>query len=1068
MSVRSVGGLFALLLIAAYPATGQPNVTITRAYSAILDPALEQMVMMRDLPSVSLMAPRICPGSTTAAASTIAPIVDVLIRGDERVEAGIRAVGGRTGTRHGRIVTAAVPLDALRVLAVQAGVEAIEGPRAMFPSLNVSVPSTGADVLHAQADPAKRLTGKGVILGFTDSGINTPHPAFRTTDGRTRILAVWDQSGSGTPPSGFSYGALHDSSDINARRWWMYDLAEHGTHVAGIAAGNGRPDGVYVGMAPEADIIMVCNRGDDLWSGGLTTVGTLDGYDFIRSRANALGKRHVINTSQGTNLGPHDGTSLFEQAVDADVAAGSVICLAAGNERLSCRHASAIVPVHGSVEVRFTFHTLAPFDSSAIPMEVWYNGADRISISCRKEPGDMATTMVEPGMSGVCTFDSAVVAMTSIVNSPLNHDNVIRCTVLPLVPVGEPEMTMVLRFAASGDGLMPGGGRIDLWWERNFEVRFVDHLDEAFTIGMPAGARSAISVGSSDNAASAPGTLSSFSACGPSRNGELKPDITAPGGGVMSAVPGGGIRRMSGTSMAAPHVAGAAALLLQHEPGLSPGLVKDRLCLSAAQDEATGSVPNAQWGHGRLNVWRALYGNVPPPASATMFDARQSGTDVILTWSDPSDVIQRRLVSVYAYRDNVRVDSVEPGKETWRDRSPGSGKHTYALVASWSDGWLSARSTELSVQVFFAASPWLIVDDDAGMPFETWYAAALDSAGVAWDRWETISAGTVTAEALLQYARPDGGVVWFCGSDYTASLTPAEQSALTAFLDAGGRLFISGQDIGYGLTVRGTDADRAFYRTYLKANLALDGSGVFTLSGDAAHFLQGEHFGITGGDGADDQFLPSAISPLPPAVPVLWYDTAGGATPLTGAIAYRGGTHTVVYFAFGFEAINSAPTRAEVMRKVVRYLTASDTVCSAVQRSRGWSLRSVPVRRPSMRVEDLFSAPAPLVYGYNGSYVPLDTLVCGQGVWVADGLDRQDLVCGDRAQPPDVIVHAGWNLIAPYHAAVSAEAITTTPPAILCSPFFGFARRYHQADILLPGAGYWVKALRDGVMHLGE
>jgi subtilisin family serine protease len=1069
-AMRIATGLqvFAASLCAVQPAASQAPVTLTRTASSILDPALEQMVVLRAMPSVASFSTRICSRTIASNTGDAVSMVDVLIRGDERIEGIVRAVGGRIGTRHGQILTTTLPVDALHSLAAADGIEAIEGARGMYPALNISVPSTGATILHAQSDPAKRLTGKGVILGFTDSGINTPHPAFRTNAGKTRILAVWDQSGTGIPPPDFGYGAVHDSSDINARRWWMYDLAEHGTHVAGIAAGNGHPDGTYVGMAPEADIIMVCNKGDDLWSGGLTTVGTLDGYDFIRARANALGKRHVINTSQGTNLGPHDGTSLFEQAVDADVEAGSVICLAAGNERLSRRHASAVVPPHGAVDIRFTFHTLAPFDSSAIPMEAWYNGADRISVSCRKPAGDTAMTMVEPGTTGVLAFDSVVVALTSIVRSPLNNDNMIRCTVLPLVPVGEPEMTLVLRFAASGDGMLPGGGKIDLWWERNFEVRFLDHVDESCTIGMPAGARKALSVGSWDNTASESGPLSSFSAPGPARDGAIKPDLMAPGGGVTSTAPGGGFRRMSGTSMAAPHVAGAAALLLEHEPGLNPQQVKDRLCISATQDEATGPVPNPQWGHGRLNVWRALYGDVPVPEAPVLYCANQSGPDVVLAWNDPPDVVQRQLVSVHVYRNDVCVDSVEPGRETWRDKSPGSGRHTYALVASWSDGWLSARSAIHSVEVFFATNPWLIVDDDVGMPFETYYVAALESTGVSCDRWEAITAGPVTAEALLQYLRPDGGVIWFCGSDYTATLTPAEQSALAMFLDAGGRLLISGQDIGYGLTVRGTDADRAFYRTYLKANLALDGSGVFTLFGDESSFLRGYRFGITGGDGADDQLLPSAISPLPSAMPVLWYDTAAGTPPLTAAIAYQEGTRRVAYFAFGFEAINSASARTGVMREVIRFLTARDTVCHAIQRSQGWSLRSVPVVLPSMRVADLFEPPVPLVYGYDGEYSPLDTLVCGRGVWMDDDIDQWDLLCGDPAGMRDVALRAGWNLLAPYHTVVQTSAITTTPAGILDSPFFGFDRRYVPADLLIPGAAYWVKATRQGVMHFGD
>ena len=1075
-------------------ATAQPRMAIAPIGSSKLDPALEQMLMLRSDPRHAHLARRLDPRPLSGATgggerlSENEDMVPIIVSGDVHREDVVRAVNGIIGSRHGAILTAEVPADSLRPLAARPGIVAVEASRQLHPSLLHSVPSTGAHVMHAQSDPVRRLTGKGVIIGFTDSGINTPHATFRAADGRTRILSVWDQHGTGTPPSGWSYGAEHDSAEINGSRWWMYDLAEHGTHVAGIAAGNGRPGGTYTGMAPEADIIMVCNRGDDLWSGGLTTVGTLDGYDYIRSRANALGKRHVINTSQGTNLGPHDGTSLFEQAIDADIRAGSVVCLAAGNDALSGRHASAVVPSGGAVEIRFSFHTLFPQDTAAIPMEAWYSGGDRISVSCRKEADPSFAPSVPPGSSGLLTFDSVEVVFTNMVHSPLNGDNVIRCTLLPMVPVTEGDIVMVLRFEAADNGSLPDGGRIDLWWERNFEVAFLDHRDDACTIGMPGGARGAITVGSCDNDAGTAGALSVFSAHGPARDGALKPDIVAPGGGVTSSVPGGGFRSMSGTSMAAPHAAGAAALLLEHEPGLTTAQVKERLLAAAVADVSTGLVPNAQWGYGRLSAWRAIHGELPQPRSPFFMSVRQAGSSAILQWTDPPEDPVRTLQHVFVYRDGVRIDSVVPGIGSFLDRAAGVGRHVYWLVASWSDGWLSAPGDAASVEIFLAFHPWLLVDDDAGMPFESYFVDALDSAGGTCDVWHTIAAGPVTKEVLLQYLGNDGGVMWCCGSDYTSALTQAEQAALAAYLDAGGRLFISGQDIGYGLTVRGGESDRQFYASYLRAELALDGSGIFALSGVDDGPLHGMHFRIAGGDGADDQLFPSAVNPLPPAVSLLAYDgtvpdpeqasralkmdpsrpqmRAAAGTALIGAIAYRWNGCRVVYCSFGFEAIDNAPARAAVMRAIVGSLTVRDTLCHALVRQGGWTMASVPVVSGSMRPADLFASPVPAIYGFDGAYRPLDTLRCGEGFWLHDALPRTDLICGDTAGTHDVPLKAGWNLIAPYHISVSVDAATTTPAGIIESPFFAYDRRYLVAGVLTPGQAYWVRAGREGVLHL--
>ncbi len=1081
-------GILTLWLAFVMGATGQQHATQAPAGSSTLDPALEQMLALRTDPLRAHLAPRMNAPASFGASPAAEDTVGVLIAGDGRVEAAVLGAGGRVGSRHGSIRTAVVPVDALRMLSVQPGIRAIEGARTLRPSLNRSVPSTGAHVLHAQTDVTRRLTGKGVIIGFTDSGIHTPHPSFRTIDGRTRILSVWDQQGSGNPPPGWSYGAEHDSSDINSRRWWMYDLAEHGTHVAGIAAGNGRTGGTFIGMAPEADIIMVCNRPDDLWSGGLTTVGTLDGYDYIRAKATALGKRHVINTSQGTNLGPHDGTSLFEQAIDADVRAGSVLCLAAGNEGSSARHASAVIPPGGAVEIRCAFHTVFPNDSAAIPMEAWYSGGDRISISCRKESDASFPPSVVPGGTAFLSFDSLDVAVTSMVHSPLNGDNVIRCSLLPAVPVTVSDIVLVFRLEAAGDGALPEGGRIDLWWERNFEVAFLDHRDETCTIGMPGGADGAITVGSCDNDDT--GALSVFSAHGPARDGAWKPDIVAPGGNVTSTVPGSNFRGMSGTSMAAPHVAGAAALLLENDPTLTPAQVKERLLGAARSDAGTGQVPNALWGHGRLDVWRALYGDLPQPQPPAVVAVRQSGADAVIQWNDPPADPVRALRCVLVTRDGICIDSVAPGIGIFTDRMPGVGKHTYILTATWSDGWRSAPAGPASVEVFLAGNPWLLVDDDAGMPFESYFMDALAAAGGSCDVWHTIAVGAVTPEVLAQYLRGDGGVIWFCGSDYTSPLTSAEQLALAAFLDAGGRLFITGQDIGYALTVRGGESDRHFYATYLRAELALDGSGVFALGGTDAGFLRHSHYRIGGGDGADDQVFPSAVVPLPPAVPLMQYDDVVPdpelaarsqrvdpfrpvmhvitGTPLIGALAYTLDARRVVYFSFGFEAIDSVAMRAEVMRRIVRYLTAADTLCTGFVRRPGWSMRSVPVHAASMRAGDLFSFPAPLAMGYDGALRAADTLTCGRGYWCNDVVQRTEQMCGDTAAVHDIPLQAGWNLIAPFHVPVHVDGITTTPPGIIASRFYGFTVRFTPADILLPTEAYWVKAAQDGILHCGR
>ncbi len=121
--------------------------------------------------------------------------------------------------------------------------------RKSAPQLDVSAPMIGAD----QVWNTHCITGQDVIVGVLDSGIDWQHPAFCREDGRTRIRCMLDLSETGN----YYGGRLYDETDINTALQtgsgvWESDYSGHGTHVAGIIAGNGRSDangGVYTGVA---------------------------------------------------------------------------------------------------------------------------------------------------------------------------------------------------------------------------------------------------------------------------------------------------------------------------------------------------------------------------------------------------------------------------------------------------------------------------------------------------------------------------------------------------------------------------------------------------------------------------------------------------------------------------------------------------------------------------------------------------------------------------------------------------------------------------------------------------
>ncbi|KPK67856.1 hypothetical protein AMJ82_09675 [candidate division TA06 bacterium SM23_40] len=219
----------------------------------------------------------------------------------------------------------------------------------------------------------------------------------------------------------------------------------------------------------------------------------------------------------------------------------------------------------------------------------------------------------------------------------------------------------------------------------------------------------------------------------------------------------------------------------------------------------------------------------------------------------------------------------------------------------------------------------LIVDDDKGQAFETYYEAAVIGAGRSFI--------TITTPPTAADMAPFETVVWLTGNDWSTTLTTEDQAEIAAYLDSGGRLFISGQDIGYDIR---TDE---FYANYLHATYVQDDVGLGAVIGDPASPVgYGFAFEIQGGTGANNQGYPSEIDPIVPALPAFLYDESVPMGTVTGndltkgqvetnsinssgtaALTYEG-AYKLVYFAFGFEAIAETETRTLVMARILDWL----------------------------------------------------------------------------------------------------------------------------------------------------
>jgi subtilisin family serine protease len=469
--------------------------------------------------------------------------------------------------------------------------------------------------------------GRGALIGIIDSGFDLTHPGFLDAQGRTRILAAWDQvnlvGAAGASPTTFGYGVEYTGAIIDtytsAERVIIVKNHEgagaHGTYVTGIAAGNGAPFGTYKGVAPGADLILVTYR-NDVPVGGSAYL--LDAIDYIRKHRLASGRPVTINISQGDNLGAHDGTSLLERAIDNVVEEGrALVVVSAGNERggPASHHARGKVEQGRELVLSFMLAESPGRVVDGDAIELWYDGDDRFAVALQS-PGGEKSDFVEP-----CGKDVAVefaagnrARICSQLGHPTNGGNRVGI----IFERGDEWGAGLWRLILRGDGVVRGD--FDAWADRPNAVTVIDfrsHQSDASTITLPGNSRRAITVGgfvsrplSCRHKSEVKGDFASGSSIGPTRDGRVKPDLTAPSTLIMaprmrkdSHSPRYDLR--SGTSMAAPHVTGVIALLWSLWPGLEAGRIRDALLSTACADSFTGATPNTSWGHGKLDAGAA-------------------------------------------------------------------------------------------------------------------------------------------------------------------------------------------------------------------------------------------------------------------------------------------------------------------------------------------------------------------------------------------------------------------------------------------------------------------------------
>lgn len=518
------------------------------------------------------------------------------------VTVGDRAEDGTT------LLTARVALSRVNQVRNLGYVVSMKAAQPLRPTLAATTKDVGTPEIPAASGVAG---GEGIIVAIVDSGCDFVHENFRREDGSTRLLKFWDQAGNGAGEPGFAYGTVHDASAIDAALeddspysalGYNPGAAAHGTHVMDIAAGNGRGSGVP-GVAPESDLLFVQPAVNDIPWVGEDVVGHSFGDSVQMLEAlvwiftTAGDTPCSVNISLGTNGGPHDGTTLFEEGVDRLLAQAPdrSVCIAASNSFDDGIHAAGTVPTSGTYELRW----LIPADDRTHnELELWYPGRNALTVELI-EPSGRSLGTLAPGESATAKHDGKVILFAANrTGDPNNGDNTVGVFLAPGAPPGR----WVLRLVNNTENETP----FHAWIERDDQGQstFEDHFDNSHTVGSISCGHKPIVVGSYD-AHKAERPISWFSSAGPTRDGRNKPEISAPGHDVIAASSSTnrGVTRKSGTSMAAPAVTGCIALLLAaakaRQERIDIDTIRDIVITTAKANPPAPGGWHARYGYGR-------------------------------------------------------------------------------------------------------------------------------------------------------------------------------------------------------------------------------------------------------------------------------------------------------------------------------------------------------------------------------------------------------------------------------------------------------------------------------------
>lgn len=491
------------------------------------------------------------------------------------------------------------------------------------------------------------LTGENTLVVMLDRGIDYRHPDFLDENGNTRIAYIYDMldpTGAGNNPYGigtiFTRAQIDQALDNNDPPL-STDRFGHGTATTGIIAGNGSGTASleFQGVAPKATIICVKITQDAFPAFGTepAQTGFFDpsylpvAFQFAQDKITELGLPSVTLMNIGSTGGPTDGTSLICREIDDFVAAGNAFVCGVGDDGGNDNHAAGTIALNQTIELE-----IEKDQAGNVRFDLWYNEDDRFTVSIERPNGTIEGPFAAPSCTS-CSNDQFLNninlyhrgADVEFFQATSNRRNLlidifdvtgIYKIILEGTQVSDGSFHATLNpstYAHSNRFLnyVVPGYSINDYASSNLVITPTDYVVQNDWIDINGVFRDITGQGED-------GEIWVGSSSSPTHDNRLGVDFATPGEVCHAAYAdntyyenfafnvlqnsNGLYGIQNAVSAAAPLSTGVIALMLEVNPNLSPSQIKSILQNSSRQDSNTGSVPNDDWGYGKLDALQAI------------------------------------------------------------------------------------------------------------------------------------------------------------------------------------------------------------------------------------------------------------------------------------------------------------------------------------------------------------------------------------------------------------------------------------------------------------------------------